>query len=218
MRMTILRVVVFGCIVLELSEGKKHPFCGLRRVCYTNDDCLENRCCVSFLQANGTEQPWAKNTHKLIKKYFKGKCTPYSRKGTGCNQFQLYPADDARLSFDRCQCAKNLYCEDQNVQASEGYVGVCSTRPVECTNVTMCKSDECCVSEYGIVGQNEGPGTCQTLGKPGDRCLLKNGTGRTDKIVPYSCPCMENYYCAEVDVLPAKFGSLGRCVAIKEST
>ncbi|KAH3873258.1 hypothetical protein DPMN_036488 [Dreissena polymorpha] len=32
----------------------------------------------------------------------------------------------------------------------------------------MCKSDECCVSDYGIVGQNEGPGSCQTMGKPGD--------------------------------------------------
>lgn len=50
----------------------------------------------------------------------------------------------------------------------EGYVGVCSAMNEECNNVTMCKSDECCVSDYGIVGQNEGPGSCQTMGKAGD--------------------------------------------------
>ncbi|XP_052261297.1 uncharacterized protein LOC127865482 [Dreissena polymorpha] len=218
----LLLVSVLCIIASNQSEGKEKLFCGPRHVRYpsrsTSDQCPNNTCCVSFLQQNGTEQPWARKVPVRFKTDFAGKCIPYSQIGAGCNQYPVFADDYARIYFGQCQCAKTLYCEDQNVQAPEGYVGVCSPRPTKCQNVSMCKSDECCVSDYGIVGQKEGPGTCQTMRKLGDRCLIQNGSGRPEDMVTYSCPCMENHECGGIDVIPARFGSIGRCVAVTEST
>ncbi|KAH3873248.1 hypothetical protein DPMN_036478, partial [Dreissena polymorpha] len=57
-----------------------------------------------------------------------------------------------------------MYCEDQNVKAPEGYVGICAMRPTPCQNSSMCKDKECCVSDYGEVGDNMSSGKCQPMG------------------------------------------------------
>ncbi|XP_052261302.1 uncharacterized protein LOC127865490 [Dreissena polymorpha] len=86
-------------------------------------------------------------------------------------------------------------------------------RPTPCQNSSMCKDKECCVSDYGEVGDNMSSGKCQPMGIAKDKCLLSNPSGRPEGIVPYACPCKENHVCAEVDVIPARFGSIGKCVS-----